>query len=73
MRAFKTYSLSNFQIPNAVLITLVTMLYITSPGLIYFITGYVYLLTLFTHFSVPGTSPLATTNLLCIYELGFCF
>ena len=33
------YSLSNFQICNTVLLTTVTMLHITSPRLIYFITG----------------------------------
>ena len=35
MRTFKTYSLLNFQIYNTVLLTIVTMLYITSPELIY--------------------------------------
>ena len=36
MRTFKIYFLSNFQIYN---IAIVTMLYITAPGLTYFITG----------------------------------
>ena len=31
MRILKTYSFSNFQICNTVLLTIVTMLYITSP------------------------------------------
>ena len=31
MRTFKIYSLSNFQICNTVLSTIVNMLYITSP------------------------------------------
>ena len=31
MKTFKIYSLSNFQICNAVIITIVTMLYITFP------------------------------------------
>ena len=34
MRTFKIYSLSNFQINNMVLLTLVAVLYITSLGLI---------------------------------------
>lgn len=36
MRTFKVYSLSNFQICSTELLTVVSMLYITSPGLIYF-------------------------------------
>ena len=36
LRVFKIYSLTKFQIHNRVL-TIVTILYITSPGLIYFI------------------------------------
>ena len=43
-------SLSNFQICNTVLLTIATMLCITSPWLIYFITGSLYLLIPFTHF-----------------------
>ena len=45
MRTLKIYSLSNFQICNTVLLTIVTMLYIRSPWLIYFINGSLYLLT----------------------------
>ena len=33
MGTFKTYSLNNFQICSTVLLTVVTMLYLTSPGL----------------------------------------
>ena len=36
-------------------LTIVTVLYITSPGLTYFITGNLCLLTPFTHFSHPPT------------------
>ena len=36
-RTLKIYSLSNFQIYNAVLLTIVTMLYIISPELTYII------------------------------------
>ena len=38
MRTFMIYSLNNFPICKTVL-TIVAMLYITSPGLIYFVTG----------------------------------
>ena len=38
---------------NTILLTIVTILYITSPGFIYFITGSLYLLILCTHFSHP--------------------
>ena len=43
MRTFMISSLSDFQIPNTVLLTTVTMLFITSPWLSYFITGSLYL------------------------------
>ena len=45
------------------------MLYITSPELIYFITGSFYLLTTFIHFPHPHPQPLATTNLFSVSEL----
>ena len=51
MRTFKIYSLSDFQIYNTVLLTLVTVLYITSPGLTSLITASLYLLTTVTHFA----------------------
>ena len=51
MRSFKIYTHSNFQIYNTVLLTIVTRLYITSPGLTYFITGSLYLLIPSSHFA----------------------
>ena len=46
------------------------MLYITSPWLIYFITGSLYLLAAFTHFAhTPPTTSGNHQSLLCIYEL----
>ena len=59
MRTFKIYSFSNFKICSTVL-TIVTMLYITSPRLPYFITGSLYLSAPFTHFI--QSPPLATTR-----------
>ena len=56
MRGLKIYSLSNFQIYNIVLLTRVTLLYVTSPGLIYFITGTLYLVTTFIHVAHPQIS-----------------
>ena len=50
------YSLSHFQIHNTVLLTIVTMVYLTFPGPVYFITGSLYLLTTFTHFT-PSQIP----------------
>lgn len=35
---------------NTILSTVITMLYVTSPWFIYFITGILYLLTTFSHF-----------------------
>ena len=72
MKTFKIYSLINFQIYTTILLTIVTMLYITSPGPIYFITGSLYLLTIFTHFTRPP-HPFSVNHqsVLCIYELIF--
>ena len=48
MRTFKIYCPSSFQISNTLLLlTIVTMLYMTSPGPMYFITGSLYLLSTF--------------------------
>ena len=55
MRTFKI-SLSNFQICNTALLIIVAMLYISSLGVIYFVTGNLYLLTTFTHFIHPASS-----------------
>ena len=52
MTGFKIYCLTNFQIYNTVSLTLVAMLYIISPGLIYSVTGRLYFLTVFTQQSV---------------------
>ena len=83
MRTFKIYNLSNFQIAKIwnfpvhqiykfsnTAVLLVIVLCITSPGILTFITGSLYLLTTFTYFShsqlpVSGNSQ----SLLCIYEL----
>ena len=68
MRTLKIYFLSNFQIGDTVLLSIVTVLGITPPGLIYPITGSLYTLTTFTHFPSPHSYswPLATTNLFSI-------
>ena len=73
MRPFKIYSLSNFQKHTRLLLTIVSILYITSWWLIYFITGSLYLLTPFTHFTTPY--PLTTTSMFSAFEFGvlFCF
>ena len=74
---FKIHPLSNFQIYNTVLLTIVIMLYITPPGLIFFITASLNLLTPFTHCTDTSHSPsLSTINqfsVLYICELGFLF
>ena len=57
MRAFKIYSLSNFQIYNTVMLTAVTMLCITSPELIPLITALLSPLTTFTHLAHPLPLP----------------
>ena len=45
MRTFKIYCLSNFQLYNMVLLTMVTTPYVTSSWLIYFRTGTLYSFT----------------------------
>ena len=73
MRNFKAYSLSNFEIRNTVLLTMVSTMYITSPWLIYFIPGSLYLLTPFSHSPHPiPPPPLATTNLFFV-SMSFFF
>ena len=71
IRSFKVYSLSNFQACNTVLLTIVTMLYITSPGLTY--NRNLYLFIPFTLFSHPHLLPsVSLQSVLCIYEFwGF--
>ena len=56
MRRSKIHSLSNFQMPYTVLLTIVTMLYIKSQGLIYFISQHLYLSTPFTHLPTDQTA-----------------
>ena len=73
MRTFKTYILSNFQINNTVLLTIVTIMYMTSPGRIYFITGRFYLVTTFTNFVHLPSPPRATTNLFSVPVSLFLF
>ena len=75
MRTFKIYSLSNVQIYNTVLLTTVTLLYITSRRLVYLIAGSLYLLTIFTHFTHPPQHPTSGKHqpVLCFYEFGLFF
>ena len=63
MGTFNTYFLRNFQIHSRVLLTLVTIQFITSPWLIYLITRSLHLLTTFIP---PRPLPLATTNLFSV-------
>ena len=72
MKTFKISSLCNFQICNIVLLIIVIMIHVTSPRLISFMIGSLYLLTTFTHSAHPSPLFLATTNLFCICDLRFC-
>ena len=67
MRTFKSYSLSNFQICNTILLTIVATLHITFPGLNYFVTQ-VCTSWLPSPNSPPSQHPcpLATTNLFSV-------
>ena len=55
VRTFKTYSLSNFQVYNRVLLATITMLYTRSSELILLITGSLYPLTSIFPPSPPST------------------
>ena len=66
----KIYSLSNFQIYNTVLLTIVTKLYTVSPELIFLRAGSLYLLVTFTHF--PHAPTPSSGNLFSVFmSLGF--
>ena len=70
MRTFKIYSLSNFQIYRRVLSPIVIMLYRHARDL--FISNWKFVpLTIFTQFSHALAPPLATTKLICFYEVVF--
>ena len=61
-----SYQLSNIQYNIVVLLTIVTTLHITSPGLIYFMTGSLYLWPPSPTLLLPHPLPLATTNLFSV-------
>ena len=74
LRIFDIYSLSNFHTCTTVLLHIFTMLYITPPGLIYFIIGSLQLLTPFTCFAHPSSLTLGNCqDILCISEFRFFF
>ena len=66
MKTIKICSFSNCQICNTVLLTIVTILYISSPGLASFMIGNLCLLTTFTHSALPSPLPVATTSLVYV-------
>ena len=70
------FALSNFQVCDTVLLTIVTMLYIRSSGLIHLITGSLYLSYKLVGFDQHSTffHTLALgdhQSTLCFYEFGF--
>ena len=70
MRTLRTYSFNKFQIYHTAGLTIVIMLYIISPGLIYLISGSLYLLTTFIQcFHSPSLVP---TDLISLCLSFFC-
>lgn len=66
-RTFKIYLFSKFQICNTALLTVVPMLYIASPGLMYFIAGPMLPFDPLQSFCPPSPLSLLTnTNQFCI-------
>lgn len=73
MRTFRFYSLGNFQIGTTILLTIVPLLYVTSPRLTYFIAGSFHLWIPFTHFVHPQhRHPLATAILFSVFMSFVC-
>ena len=71
---FLRFTHSNFQICSIVLWSIVTMLYIISPWLIYFTTGSLCLLIFFTHFPLsPSLTSGNPQSVLWVYEVFFFF
>ena len=62
MRAFKIYSLSNFQICNTVLLTIAILPYITFPQHLFYILEFVPFDPIHLFHFHPSSQPLATTN-----------
>ena len=74
MRTLKIYSVSNFQTYNRILLIIVTMMYIISPGLIYFIIRSFYFLTISTDFTQHLPSHLWQPPICSLYLwVQFCF
>ena len=69
MKTFKTYSFSNFQLGNIVLLTIVNMLYLTSPWLICFITKSLKVSTPLNQFTHPTLTYGSHQSAFYIYEL----
>ena len=70
VRALKIDSLCNLQVYGAVMLTIVTIPFGTSPELAHLVTECLYPLTNISP-CPQTTQPMITTNLLCFYE--FCF
>ena len=71
MTTLRIYSLNSFPIYHTAVVPIAIMLYITSLGLMYLITGSLYLLTTFIKFSLSPT-PAASNHKsnLFFYEFG---
>lgn len=72
----KIYSLNNFQVYSALSLTIVTVLCIIYPQLMYLITESLYLLTTFIHFADSlHPFPHASEPLICFLylDIHFCF
>ena len=64
-----TYNQCNFL--KNMFLTIVTMLYVISLGLIYCVTGALYLLTTFAHYEHPAPTSGNHQSVLYIHEFGF--
>lgn len=72
MRTLTIYCLSNFHISNTVILTIVTMLYLSRTNLQLKVYTFLPLSSIFTHFP-PSTSG-NCQYVLCVYKLWFfCF
>ena len=71
MKTFKMYCLSNYQIYNTVLFTIVTMLHILSPEFICLVIQSLYLLVRHTHFFSNPPPPASGNHWSILYISQF--
>ena len=68
MRTLRSYTPKNFRICPTAVLTVVIVLYMTSPVFIYLVSESLYRLTTFFQFPQPLPLPLVTTKMCLIFD-----